>query len=289
MVFAEAAWLRPLRWGLPFSKESPRQKGNSADDCHAWAAFDAADAMERGLVGPATSPEEDRLVKAPHRERRLTVRVLKNGAEHRLVDDSGELLLVAKHRHSSDQRIDIYLASAGTDGPASFVLTFDEDRTEFRLARVETNESCESKGRELLRIAQTGEEIGDGACMYLDVTVHDVDVGATMQLGSKRPVWNEKLQSLTMDFGGRCSKASQRNFQLGPMGNEDDSLMFFGKIARNTFNLDYAKPLGALHAFAVAISTQHWENGLFRPEGEWNSVDQTQKWTKDDHLAHQDS
>lgn len=256
MVFAEAAWLRPLRWGLPFSKDSPRQKELPAD------TWDAADAMERGLLGPSTSPEEERLVKPPSQEQHLRVRCAKDGAEHRLMDEAGEVMLIARKKDNAQEDeaggIDIFLASEGTDGNASFSLEFDEDRTEFRLFRVEKNDCLKSR-RELLRIAQTREEIGGGACMYLDVTVHDIDAGATVQLGSKRPVWNKKLKSLTMDFGGRCDKASPRNFQLCPLGDESQSLMFFGKVARSLYNLDYVEPLGAVHAFAVAISTQHWE------------------------------
>jgi len=256
MVFAEAAWLRPLRWGLPFSKDSPRQKGLTVDE---QAAFDAADAMERGLLGPPSSPEEDRLVKPPAQEQHLRVRCGRDGTEHRLVDEAGEVMLIARNALEEERRIDIFLASEGTDGVASFTLTFDEDRTEFRLVRIGCCESPMSRNRELLRIAQTREEIGGGACMYLDVNVHNIHQGATHQLGSKRPVWNKKLKSLTLDFGGRCDKASPRNFQLCPLDDEDESLMFFGKIARNFYNLDYAEPMGAVHAFAVAISTQHWE------------------------------
>lgn len=261
MVFAEAAWLRPFGWGSPVSKESsPNHKGLKAGS---WAAFDAADAMERGLLGPPTNPEEDRLVKAPSQEQHVRVRCTKDGAEHRLMDEVGEVMLIARESREDDQRIDIFLASEGTEGVASYTMTFDEDRTQFRLCRMDKNDYCETtgafKGRELLRVVQTRETIGKGVCMYLDVTVHDIDAGATVQLGSKRPVWNKKLKSLTLDFGGRCDQASPRNFQLCPLDDENESLMFFGKISRNFYNLDYIEPLGALHAFAVAITTKHWE------------------------------
>jgi hypothetical protein len=263
MVFAEAAW-QLVRWGS-FSKDSPRQKEYSAGGPQPWAAFDAADAMERGLLGPRTCAEEDRLVKPPKQEQHLRVRVLKDGAEHRLTDEDGELKLVGLCREK-DHRVDIYLASEGTDGTASFTLTFDEDRTEFRLTHVQKTASGDCKGRELLRVAQTQEKIGGGTCIYLDVTVHDIESGASVKLGSKRPVWNKRLKSLTMDFGGRCDKASPRNFQICPLDDEDQTLggvMFFGKIdhssTSSTFNMDYVEPLGALHAFAIALSTQHWE------------------------------
>jgi len=197
-------------------------------------------------------------MRPPKWEHHLRVKVAKDGAEHRLTDEEGELKLVARRR--KDYRIDIYLSSEGTDGSASFMMTFDEDRTEFRLMRV-PRKACESDGKdqELLRITQTIEEIGRGKCIYMDVTVHDHDTGAFHQLGSKRPVWNKRLKSLTMDFGGRCDQASPRNFQMCPVDDEDTSLMFFGKTGSNTFSMDYIEPLGTLHAFAVAIATEHWE------------------------------
>eukprot|EP00746_Dinoflagellata_sp_MGD_P163988 gnl/MRDRNA2_/MRDRNA2_92365_c0_seq1.p1 gnl/MRDRNA2_/MRDRNA2_92365_c0~~gnl/MRDRNA2_/MRDRNA2_92365_c0_seq1.p1 ORF type:complete len:258 (+),score=65.20 gnl/MRDRNA2_/MRDRNA2_92365_c0_seq1:82-855(+) len=256
MVFAEAAWLR--RWGS-FSKDSPRQqKEQNADGCHALAPFDAADAMERGLIGPTPSAEEDRLLEVTKKEQHLRVKVLKDGIEHRLTDEEGELQLVARRRE--DCSVDIYLASEGTDGVPSFKMTFDEDKNEFRLMHFrQTGFELQPKCQELLRITQTLEKIGKGRCIYLGVTVHDPVKRTFQQLGSKRPVWNKRLQSLTMDFGGRCDKASPRNFQMCPPDDEDTSLMFFGKIGRNTFAMDYVEPLGALHAFAIAISTQHWE------------------------------
>lgn len=254
MVFAEAAWLQSLRWG-----SSPRsQKEQNINGCHPSAPFDAADAMERGLIGPTLSTEEDRLLKVPKKEQHLRVKVLKDGAEHRLTDEDGELKLVTRRRE--DDSIDIYLASQGTNGIASFKMTCDEDQHEFRLLRLPRDGSeSHVKGQEVLRIIQNQEEIGKGRCIHLDVTVHDVATGTFHQLGSKRPVWNKRLRSLTMDFGGRCDQASPRNFQMCPPDDDDTSLMFFGKIGRSTFSMDYIEPLGALHAFAIAVSTQHWE------------------------------
>merc|ERR1712046_69135 len=97
------------------------------------------------------------------------VKVLKDGAEHRLTDEEGELKLVARRRE--DCSVDIYLASQGTDGVASFQLTFDEDKHEFRLTHVQKNGfESQPKCQELLRITQTLEKIGKGRCIYLDVT-----------------------------------------------------------------------------------------------------------------------
>jgi hypothetical protein len=260
MVFIkEVTWLRPFGWSIPFTKgqELPRE----AKDLTAQP-FDAADAMERGLVGVHSTPEEDRLLLPPSQERQLNVRVSSKGLEHKLLDESGELMLTSRAR-LNDGRIDIFLASKGTDGAASFTLVFDNDKSDFKL-RWESQDFLNSPSQELVHIVLSSEEIGRGAYMYLDVTIHEVGTGSTLKLGSKRPVWNKKLGSLTLDFNGRCDQASPRNIQLCPVddaadGSSAGSVMLFGKTGSGTFILDSASPLGAVQAFAVALATSFWD------------------------------
>lgn len=256
MVFLkEVAWLRPFGLGSPVSKGQEHSVAQP---------FDAADAMERGLVGVPSTPEEDRLLLPPGQERQLGVRVSgKGGLEHKLLDESGGLLLTSRTR-PNDGRIDIFLASESTDGPASFTLTFDKDKSDFKLVWESTQDFLKSPSQELVRIVMSREEIGRGAYMYLDVTIHGVCGGSTVQLGSKRPIWSKKLGSLTLDFNGRCDQASPRNIQLCPAdddahGSSHGSVMLFGKTGSGTFVLDYAGPLGAMQAFAVALATSFWD------------------------------
>merc|ERR1719443_1205358 len=73
----------------------------------------------------------------------------------------------------------------------------------------------------------------------------------------------EKLRLLTLDFRGRCSKASSKNFQLETpgirRGKKEDTELLFGKTDVDTFVLDYRYPLGMAQAFAIALSTKDWQ------------------------------
>lgn len=267
MVFMEAAWLRP--WGIVKGQESPKMKLEQP--------FEAADAMERGVVGLPSTAEETRLLLAPGQAQTLKVRCSPNALEHKLFEESGKLLLTSRAR-PEDSRIDIFLASERIDGAPSFTLVFDEDHSDFKLMWLSNDsprDALRSPSQELVRVLLSREEVGDGAYMYLDVTVHEVGRGSVVRLGSKRPQWNKRLRSLTLDFHGRCDHASPRNIQLVlPDKDEDEdsnntsgksgksaaaeSVMLFGKTGNGAFVLDYESPLGAMQAFAVALATTFW-------------------------------
>merc|ERR550514_1788918 len=83
-----------------------------------------------------------------------------------------------------------------------------------------------------------------------------------LSLVSKRPRWSASRKSLTLDFRGRCSKASAKNvqLQLGGASNEKtrEPELLFGKTGDNTFVLDYRRPLSMAQAFAIALSVNGW-------------------------------
>lgn len=58
---------------------------------------------------------------------------------------------------------------------------------------------------------------------------------------------------LTLNFNGRAILASSKNFQLIQDGC-DDIVLQFGRVARNTFALDFAHPFSPFQAFAVGLS-----------------------------------
>ncbi|OQR73827.1 tubby-related protein 4-like [Tropilaelaps mercedesae] len=70
-------------------------------------------------------------------------------------------------------------------------------------------------------------------------------------LHNKAPLWNEVSQVYQLDFGGRVTQESAKNFQIEFKGTQ---VMQFGRIDGNAYTLDFQYPFSALQAFAVALA-----------------------------------
>ncbi|XP_053946461.1 tubby-related protein 4 isoform X2 [Anastrepha ludens] len=68
---------------------------------------------------------------------------------------------------------------------------------------------------------------------------------------NKAPMWNELNQVYQLDFGGRVTQESAKNFQIEFRGKQ---VMQFGRIDGNAYTLDFQYPFSALQAFAVALA-----------------------------------
>lgn len=88
-------------------------------------------------------------------------------------------------------------------------------------------------------------------------------------LTSRLPVWNARNASYVLNFFGRATLASSKNVQLvdgaddGADGRskgaaKDLPTLLFGKVDKDTFNLDFKYPLSAYHAFVIALSVSDW-------------------------------
>lgn len=108
-------------------------------------------------------------------------------------------------------------------------------------------------------------------------------------LVNKSPSWNEQTQSYVLNFHGRVTQASIKNFQIIHPDNgrtysplscqqtqvkwltfntasrsalpllmsspEDYIVMQFGRVAEDVFSMDYSFPMCALQAFAITLSS----------------------------------
>ncbi|XP_004486067.1 tubby-like F-box protein 3 [Cicer arietinum] len=81
-------------------------------------------------------------------------------------------------------------------------------------------------------------------------------------LKNKAPRWHEQLQCWCLNFHGRVTVASVKNFQLvasaenGPAGPEHDKIILqFGKVGKDLFTMDYRYPISAFQAFAICLSS----------------------------------
>ncbi|OWK03600.1 hypothetical protein Celaphus_00013870 [Cervus elaphus hippelaphus] len=76
-----------------------------------------------------------------------------------------------------------------------------------------------------------------------------------IELHNKSPVWNDDTQSYVLNFYGRVTQASVKNFQIVHDNDPDYIVMQFGRVADDVFTLDYNYPLCALQAFAIGLSS----------------------------------
>ncbi|KNA08874.1 hypothetical protein SOVF_158770 [Spinacia oleracea] len=83
-------------------------------------------------------------------------------------------------------------------------------------------------------------------------------------LKNKAPRWHEQLQCWCLNFRGRVTVASVKNFQLVasvephhniPVAEQEKVILQFGKIGKDIFTMDYRYPLSAFQAFAICLSS----------------------------------
>ncbi|KAA0032949.1 tubby-like F-box protein 8 [Cucumis melo var. makuwa] len=95
-------------------------------------------------------------------------------------------------------------------------------------------------------------------------------------LRNKPPRWHEQLQCWCLNFRGRVTVASVKNFQLiaatepsstatnqsqpnqhgqSSQSDYDKIILQFGKVGKDMFTMDYRYPLSAFQAFAICLSS----------------------------------
>ena len=70
-------------------------------------------------------------------------------------------------------------------------------------------------------------------------------------LHNKPPIWNETSQVYQLDFGGRVTQESAKNFQIEHAGRQ---VMQFGRIDTNAYTLDFQWPFSTVQAFSIALA-----------------------------------
>ncbi|CAF0823037.1 unnamed protein product [Rotaria sordida] len=76
-----------------------------------------------------------------------------------------------------------------------------------------------------------------------------------LELHNKTPVWNEETQSYVLNFHGRVTQASVKNFQIVHDDDQDYVCMQFGRVSDDVFTCDFKYPLCAVQAFGIALSS----------------------------------
>lgn len=73
-----------------------------------------------------------------------------------------------------------------------------------------------------------------------------------LTMSNKTPFWNEQTQVYQLDFGGRVTQESAKNFQIE---YNSEQVMQFGRIENGSYTLDFRQPFSAVQAFAIALAS----------------------------------
>jgi len=265
----------PATWDCP---EEARQ----------WYAFENADAMEQGLApGLATSfvePPKDDEHLLVHRSQDRREYVLKAAGGSGNKGGGGSPILLARQSEDGSS-FSIFVAGDGEPpralGPAFTVSATSAARDEWSLYS-ERCDQCESRGkrvcgrRGLARMRHYVELMGEGKAFCMDLAAPDEssvwcpacggnpEDWTIKELTTRRPRWNPRQRTLTLDFHGRCSRASAKNFMLqerrenGSVRSRRDVRLLLGKVRDDLFALEFGRPLGTVQAFAAALTAMHW-------------------------------
>jgi hypothetical protein len=174
----------------------------------------------------------------------------------------------------------------------AFTMSWNEAKTEWRLVQ-EKCENCQFSPKHLSCASCCGKQqvafikhsrtpIGDGIFNCMEVHVPglysdesrviwcpklgrgdlgiepDDDSYESQRLLTKKPAWNDEVESLVLDFKARSMLSSAKNFQLALRKRPEHVICQYGKIGSNTFSLDFRYPLSVVQAFGTALTTMFW-------------------------------
>ncbi|CAM9186240.1 unnamed protein product [Heterosigma akashiwo] len=81
------------------------------------------------------------------------------------------------------------------------------------------------------------------------------DLTDLIYLINKPPRWNDEVGAYVLNFNGRVTMASVKNFQLIEGERPEDVLLQFGRVAKDKFTMDFQWPLSPFQAFAITLSS----------------------------------
>ncbi|XP_019596991.2 tubby-related protein 2 [Rhinolophus sinicus] len=74
-------------------------------------------------------------------------------------------------------------------------------------------------------------------------------------LQNKAPLWSYESGTYVLNFRGRVTRASVKNFQIVHPYDPDYLVLQFGRVAPDMFTMDFRFPLCPLQAFAICLSS----------------------------------
>ncbi|XP_062019362.1 tubby-like F-box protein 5 [Rosa rugosa] len=122
---------------------------------------------------------------------------------------------------------------------------------------------CLNQQTSLSPVSQGKKLLDNLSCGSPRLDLEYDDMSDPLILKNKAPRWHEQLQCWCLNFRGRVTVASVKNFQLvaaaEPSQNVSEAeqekvILQFGKIGKDIFTMDYRYPLSTFQAFAICLS-----------------------------------
>jgi len=90
-----------------------------------------------------------------------------------------------------------------------------------------------------------------------DITqrIKDRNLRDLSYLINKPPRWNEQVNAYVLNFNGRVTMASVKNFQLVDPDEHNIVVLQFGRVGKDEFTMDMHYPICPLQAFAITLSS----------------------------------
>lgn len=77
-----------------------------------------------------------------------------------------------------------------------------------------------------------------------------------LQLENKKPRWDDAHGGHVLNFQGRVTESSVKNFQMIVADSSfgDEVVLQFGRVGKNKFTMDLRYPLNPFQAFAICVA-----------------------------------
>ncbi|CBZ24978.1 tub family protein-like protein [Leishmania mexicana MHOM/GT/2001/U1103] len=167
--------------------------------------------------------------------------------------EGGEVAFLRDGRGSSHTGIDEAMANSSDDDV--------EDDASSTMSRVTPKFAavCDSRGANGAPVPSSRETVGRQKKWFSHGVLareYRRNPGSPniIVLKSKEPQWDGVLRGYKLDFHGRSTKASKKNFQLVAVSDPGKVVMLFGKQDDDRFALDFRYPLCGLQAAAIATT-----------------------------------
>jgi len=72
---------------------------------------------------------------------------------------------------------------------------------------------------------------------------------------NKYPRWNSQVGAYVLNFNGRVTMASVKNFQMVDPEEQETVMLQFGRVGEDEFTMDFSHPFSPFQAFSICLTS----------------------------------